>query len=556
MPCDARSALRPRRAARTTGPSRGELSATGSPLIAGDPHLPPSMPGIWYQVELRRRRPLRPRRLAAGDAGRLHGPEQRRLLDLHQRDGRRPGPLRRAGRGGSLPVRRRVAAARDGERGDPGEGPRRARVAWRCAAPTTGRSSTRRSAPTRPSRSPCAWLTLDEPTVFAGMFELLDIDSGPQLVEKLEGHTSPASNLIWADRRGSIGYKLIGRLPLRKRRLPRPAEAGLDGRVRVGGDDPLRGAAGGRRPRERLPGHRQQPHRRRRLPPPHHQRVARRLPRQADRGAARATETSTTSRASRRCRPTSSRSRASRRRGGSAGCNPRGQRERSAIERLRSWDGRLDPDSVAGTIYQAFLLRLAREVARAAIGDRDLAERWLDRADNGFTAHVTSPWRWHSHLMKLWEEGDEELIGRPWDDLVLESLAGALDDLGDRFGPDPEGWRWGRVHEMEFPHPLGDANPLLRPPAQPPPRAPAAPRRRSARSPTTPTTPTRPSGRRAGGWSPTRPPPSARAGRCSPASRATRPARTTTTCRPTGSTGRTQPMSGEGPWSELELVPR
>ncbi len=30
----------------------GKHSATGSPLIAGDPHLPPSMPGIWYQVGL------------------------------------------------------------------------------------------------------------------------------------------------------------------------------------------------------------------------------------------------------------------------------------------------------------------------------------------------------------------------------------------------------------------------------------------------------------------------------------------------------------------------
>jgi penicillin amidase len=141
---------------------------------------------------------------------------------------------------------------------------------------------------------------------------------------------------------------------------------------------------------------------------------------------------------------------------------PPGQRESSAIERLRSWDGRLDPDSIAGTIYQAFLLRLAREVARAAIGDRDLCERWLDRADNGFTPHVTSPWRWHSHLMRLWEEEDEELIGRPWSDLVLEALARGLDDLEDRFGPDPEGWRWGRVHEMEFPHLLGAANPVLR----------------------------------------------------------------------------------------------
>src|SRR6185436_10776507 len=30
----------------------GGRSSTGSPLIAGDPHLPPSMPGIWYQVGL------------------------------------------------------------------------------------------------------------------------------------------------------------------------------------------------------------------------------------------------------------------------------------------------------------------------------------------------------------------------------------------------------------------------------------------------------------------------------------------------------------------------
>jgi penicillin amidase len=143
------------------------------------------------------------------------------------------------------------------------------------------------------------------------------------------------------------------------------------------------------------------------------------------------------------------------------GLRGRSQREVQALERLRSWDGRLEPDSIAASIYQAFLLRLAREVARSALGDRDLAERWLDRADNGFTNHVTSPWRWHSHLMALWAEADPDLVGRSWDELVIEALRGGLDDLAERFGPEPEGWRWGRVHEMEFPHPLGGANPLL-----------------------------------------------------------------------------------------------
>jgi penicillin amidase len=121
----------------------------------------------------------------------------------------------------------------------------------------------------------------------------------------------------------------------------------------------------------------------------------------------------------------------------------------------------MDPGSIAATIYQAFTLRLGREVTRAAIGDRDLAERWLDRADNGFVAHVTSPWRWQSHLLSLWEEGDEELIGRRWDDLVLDALRGALDDLERAYGPDPHRWRWGRVHALVFPHALGAANPLF-----------------------------------------------------------------------------------------------
>src|SRR5207244_5870556 len=127
---------------------------------------------------------------------------------------------------------------------------------------------------------------------------------------------------------------------------------------------------------------------------------------------------------------------------------PRDQRELAAIERLRSWDGRMAPDSIAATVYQAFTLRLAREVTRAVIRDRDLSERWLDRADNGFVAHVTSPWRWQSHLLSLWEEGDEKLVGRPWDDLALDALRGALDDLESRFGSDPDGWRWGAVHPL------------------------------------------------------------------------------------------------------------
>ncbi len=438
----------------------GALSATGSPLLAGDPHLPPSMPGIWYQVGL-----------TLGD---------------------------RTVRGASLPG---MPGVYMGQNDDVAwtftnvmadvqdlfveriEGDRyRFEDEWRPLEIVREEIAVKgRDAPEvldirithhgpivnealgADDAEPLAlrWIALDRPTAFTGMFELHEIRSGPELVAKLEGHTSPASNLVWADRHGSIGYKLIGRLPLRRGGCPDLPKPGWSGEFEWDGTvpyeelpeetDPERGfliTANNRIVGDEYPHHITSDwldgYRARRIEE---------LLRASDEHDVEGFEAMQSDNLS------IPGLEAARRLGR---LTPTGQRELSAIERLRSWDGRLDPGTIAGTIYQAFLLRLGREFARAAIGDRDLCERWLDRADNGFTPHVTSPWRWHSHLMKLWEEGDEELIGRPWDDLVLEALAGALDDLADRFGPDPEGWRWGRVHEMEFPHPLGEANPLLR----------------------------------------------------------------------------------------------
>jgi penicillin G amidase len=437
----------------------GARSATGSPLIAGDPHLPPSMPGIWYEAELRHDGRFVRGASMPGMPGIYMGQNDdvcwtftnvmadTQDLFVEQIEGDRYlfedewRPLETVreeivvkGREESVELEVRsthhgpiVNEALGADEGEP---------------------------------LALAWQTLAEPTAFIGMFELLEVASGPDLITKLAGHTSPASNLIWADRQGSIGYKLVGRLPRRRGGCPDLPKPGWSGEFEWEGTVPYEELPEVIDPESgylvtannRIVGDEY----------PHHitsdwldgfraKRIEELLVAEEkhDLESFEAIQIDNLSlpglEATRRlCR-----------------LHPRGQRERSAIERLRSWDGHLDRETIAGTIYQAFLLRLGREVARAAIGDRDLCERWLDRADNGFTPHTTSPWRWHSHLMALWAEEDPRLIGRPWEDLVLEALAGALDDLEDRFGPDPAGWRWGRVHEMKFPHPLGDANPLF-----------------------------------------------------------------------------------------------
>jgi penicillin amidase len=437
----------------------GARSATGSPLIAGDPHLPPSMPGIWYEVELRHDGRFVRGASMPGMPGVYMGQNDdvcwtftnvmadTQDLFVEQVEGERyrfqdewrPLEITREEivvKGRATPVELEVRCTHHGP------------IVNEALGADEGEPLA------------LAWQTLTEPTAFAGMFELLEIASGPELVAKLEGHTSPASNLIWADRHGSIGYKLIGRLPRRRGGSPDLPKPGWTGEFEWEGAVPYEELPEAVDPESgylvtannRIVGDDY----------PHHITSewldgfrAKRIEELIEATEKHDLESFEAIQSDDLSLPGLEAARRLSR------LHPRGERERSAIERLRGWDGRLDRQTIAGTIYQAFLLRLAREVARAAIGDRDLCERWLDRNDNGFTAHSTSPWRWHSHLMALWEEGDEELIGRPWEDLVLEALAGALDDLGDRFGPEPEGWRWGRVHEMKFPHPLGDANPLF-----------------------------------------------------------------------------------------------
>ncbi len=438
----------------------GARSATGSPLLAGDPHLTPSMPGLWYQVGL------------SHDGRTIRGASLPGLpgIWLGQNDDVAWSFTNVMADVQDLYVER-IEGDRYEFEGEwlPLEIVREEIEVKGRAAPdllevrATHHGPIVNEALGADASEPLAlrWIVFDAPAAYPGIFEMPAARSGPELVACFEQFVAPAQNLVWADRHGSIGYRLIGRLPVRRGACPDLPKPGWSGEFEWEGTVPLEEmpevvdpesgflvTANNRIVGDEFPHHITSDwldgFRARRIED---------LLRERDEHDVESFEEMQSDNFS------IPGLEAARRLGR---LNPLGQRELSAIERLRSWDGVLDPDSIAGSIYQAFLLRLAREFTRAAIGDRDLSERWLDRADNGFLTYVTSSWRWHAHLMKLWAEGDEALIGRPWDELVLEALAAALDDLSDRFGPDPEGWRWGRIHEMEFPHPLGEANPILR----------------------------------------------------------------------------------------------
>ena len=444
----------------------GGRSRTSGALLAGDPHLPPSMPGITYQIGIEVgdrfcRGASLPGRIgiAFGQNNDVAWTFTNAMADVMDLYVERIEGERYLFEDEWRPLEVREEAIRVRGRDEPD----------RLIVRATHHGPIVNDALAADEAEPLAlrWMSLELPAVTEASLAVLDVRSGPELVAALAPHNTPVSNLTWADRHGSIGYKTVGRLPLRDGDCPDLPKPGWTGEHEWHGwvdhaelpevVDPSSGyvvTANNRITPDDFPHHVTSDY----LDGYRARRIEQLLDTdepldlndfarfQLDTVSIPGLDTV---------------HRLVRLHDAEGAAVRLDQREVAAIERLRSWNGRMDAGSVAATIYQAFTLRFAKEVARAALGDRDLAERWLDRSRNGFMTHVTSPWRWQSHLLALWDEADPELVGRPWDELARDAFRGALDDLETRFGDDPEAWLWGRVHPLEFPHSLGGAHPLM-----------------------------------------------------------------------------------------------
>ena len=115
-----------------------------------------------------------------------------------------------------------------------------------------------------------------------------------------------------------------------------------------------------------------------------------------------------------------------------------------ALANLRAWDGILRADSRPAAIYEAFRMALVPLVFENALG-ADLYKRYVER-----------PEAWEPALIRLLRDRSS-----PWwgpegrQALVARALKQADALLVRRLGPDRAAWSWGRLHAMQFVHPLG-----------------------------------------------------------------------------------------------------
>ena len=128
--------------------------------------------------------------------------------------------------------------------------------------------------------------------------------------------------------------------------------------------------------------------------------------------------------------------------------SPKSDLQRRAQQLVRDWDGALAADSGGAAVTEAWLLHMLQRTFQDRLGDA-LYRDYLDQGPAVFALYQllgrpADPW--------FSEGADPSVRGR--DGLSAVALEDATRELVARFGTDTAKWRWGDLHTITFAHPL------------------------------------------------------------------------------------------------------
>ncbi len=131
-----------------------------------------------------------------------------------------------------------------------------------------------------------------------------------------------------------------------------------------------------------------------------------------------------------------------------------GPMEQGLVERLAAWQGDYPVDSVAATLFNQLLFDVVEKAFHDELGDGMfgtlLSTRALDSAVPRLAANAQSPW---------WDDrATPEVETRS--DILKAAWRNSLERLSSLYGQDPAQWHWGKAHTLTHEHPLGAQKPL------------------------------------------------------------------------------------------------
>lgn len=131
-----------------------------------------------------------------------------------------------------------------------------------------------------------------------------------------------------------------------------------------------------------------------------------------------------------------------------------GEQERALVEQLATWNGDHNLDSTAATLFNQLLYQLTKQAMAdelsGAFFDNLLTTRALDSALPRLLADAGSPW---------WDKRDSQAV-ESRAAIVELAWQASLAHLRETLGDDPADWQWGKAHTLTHNHPLSQQKPL------------------------------------------------------------------------------------------------
>jgi penicillin amidase len=141
--------------------------------------------------------------------------------------------------------------------------------------------------------------------------------------------------------------------------------------------------------------------------------------------------------------------------------------EEAAVVLLRDWDGTMRVDSAAAAVFMVVRDAVCRRLAHGP-AFAGLREPIRDEPPGAFVPPAQRLWP----VMSAHLAADDATLlppGESWDSVLRAALADAVALLRVRFGDDPGTWRWGSLHVSAPVHPLSGVHPEWEGRLDPPP---------------------------------------------------------------------------------------
>ena len=127
-----------------------------------------------------------------------------------------------------------------------------------------------------------------------------------------------------------------------------------------------------------------------------------------------------------------------------------------SLQLLEEWNYEMDKQQQAPAIFLTFFDKLMKNIYMDEMGE-DLYNQYV------FLANV--PYRNILELLQepssSWYDDVKNNERKNRDDVIRQSLADALDELENKLGKDVKDWQWGRLHTVTFKHPFSGVSWVL-----------------------------------------------------------------------------------------------